>query len=914
MGPAWPYSLVVVDGGLVGRLPELKALDRCLQAAVAGGLSVLLVEGEPGIGKSTLLRAASARAADRGLSVVRGRGDELTQNEDGAGAAALAGWGLLGQSPARQLAVVLERVQSAAPVAVLVDDLQWFDDVSLRLLRALLPRLVADSVALVVATRPSSRAEVVATVAALTRLGESHIRLAPLGADDVLTLVAGVLGGRPGPRLSAAVGQLGGNPWLITDAVRGLDGRARLRRRRGEVDLADDAGGLALVTTSAVVSNLPPGEVGVLKVIAAAGPAAARPLVEAAATADAGRELERLIALGLVVEESDGLRVVHDLVRNAVYAAMSQVERAAVHRRLAAAHEASGAPMLTARHLLLAAEGGSPEVARSLLAAIPGVLGAADTVRRLAVAANGSSVDAEVSMRAGAYVAWADAQLGRTGDALARAEDVLSRAGEDAGTVAVAEQAKAIALSNQGRASEGIPGLRRALEWLGRLDPPDAALARRTEATLSRQLALAGMVDGEALAVARRSADAGARDGDDLTYAAGRLSEGLMLLGRSDDEGALRALGELVDRAWSGDLAAVALDPFFHCGLALERRGDLVAAASVYARAAHANEETGRPHRVPLYLVASARVALQLGGWQDALVALTQAVDSVREDPEIPAPGRPWAMTAVLLALAGSDTLALVALEEALAHPPRHGPSGMDAVHAAEALLSSGEHFEAAVDRVLALDRERSVDPVLRFGLHLALRAVRLEQPAVAMRVSEAAKVAASQKPLPSPWWATVDACAALAAGDPRALAAAASRLTRNGWKADALVARAAVATLQPGSVPVDALHALVDELEQLGAHAEAQRDRKALENIGAAIKRPDPLASSGWDLLTRTELLVAKLVAQGASNGEVATRLVVSRRTIESHVSNMLRKLGLRTRTQLAAAWHRHSNEAKPS
>nr|WP_261977733.1 helix-turn-helix transcriptional regulator [Gordonia sp. NB41Y] len=58
----------------------------------------------------------------------------------------------------------------------------------------------------------------------------------------------------------------------------------------------------------------------------------------------------------------------------------------------------------------------------------------------------------------------------------------------------------------------------------------------------------------------------------------------------------------------------------------------------------------------------------------------------------------------------------------------------------------------------------------------------------------------------------------------------------------------------------------------------------------------------TGWDSLTRSEVTVAELVADGLSGPEIAQRLVLSRRTVQTHVSHALTKLGLRTRVELAA------------
>jgi DNA-binding CsgD family transcriptional regulator len=97
-----------------------------------------------------------------------------------------------------------------------------------------------------------------------------------------------------------------------------------------------------------------------------------------------------------------------------------------------------------------------------------------------------------------------------------------------------------------------------------------------------------------------------------------------------------------------------------------------------------------------------------------------------------------------------------------------------------------------------------------------------------------------------------------------------------------------------------------------VGADHEVMRARAALRHAGIRLRttagaRP----SSGWGSLTRTEERVAGLVATGATNPEIAQSLSVSRRTIETHVSNVLGKLQLRSRTELALLVARHSDGA---
>src|SRR5262249_18405185 len=95
---------------------------------------------------------------------------------------------------------------------------------------------------------------------------------------------------------------------------------------------------------------------------------------------------------------------------------------------------------------------------------------------------------------------------------------------------------------------------------------------------------------------------------------------------------------------------------------------------------------------------------------------------------------------------------------------------------------------------------------------------------------------------------------------------------------------------------------------EVLGGVADVAAERGAQPVVELAGKRPRALGVRTWrrgaggSVLTERELAIARLIAAGASNPEIAQRLFLSRKTVERHVSNMLRKAGVRNRAELAA------------
>jgi len=108
-------------------------------------------------------------------------------------------------------------------------------------------------------------------------------------------------------------------------------------------------------------------------------------------------------------------------------------------------------------------------------------------------------------------------------------------------------------------------------------------------------------------------------------------------------------------------------------------------------------------------------------------------------------------------------------------------------------------------------------------------------------------------------------------------------------------------------------LDAAQDHYAEMGASWDAARADARLRAHGirrgvhGERKRP----KAGWAALTDTELTVAALLAEGLSNPDIAARMFISRRTVQFHVSNILAKLGLSSRVELAALVARRAGSA---
>jgi DNA-binding CsgD family transcriptional regulator len=411
----------------VGREAELAALTADLDAATGGRGGVVLLAGEPGIGKTRLAEELAAQATSRGVLVLWGRcweGDgapafwpwvqvvrayvqvadpAVLRNEMGAGAADIAQVvpavrALLSDLPvppplepeaARfrlfdSLAGFLRAAAAHRPLLLFLDDLHWADVPSLALLRFLGQEL--DGAGLLVVgiyrhTEVDQGHPLLGTLADLTR-GQHRRRLLLGGLDrcEVASFVALVAGMDPSPGLAAAVHQqTDGNPFFVTEIVRLLASQGRLGSGVGSPVLA---AGLPEGVKAVVAERL--GRLSdpcqrVLEVAAVVGRDFELHVLQPASGLDGDRLLgllEEAEAARVLAEAPGGLgrwRFAHALVREVLYERLPAARRIRLHGRvgeaLEAVYGAEPGPHLAelAHHFVAAAPGG--EVARAVGAA-----------------------------------------------------------------------------------------------------------------------------------------------------------------------------------------------------------------------------------------------------------------------------------------------------------------------------------------------------------------------------------------------------------------------------------------------------------------------------------------------------------------------------------------------------------------
>ena len=366
------------SSGLFGRERELRLLEDALTAAGSGSPRVLLVAGEPGIGKTRLARELSVQAecenwdavwgrcaegevapafwpwveliralaerrqpAELDAALERARG-ELSQilPELGAAPALTADPAAARYRLYDAVRGLLLRLAAQRPLLLVLDDLQWADAPSLELLRFCVARLGSAPLAIVGTYREGESGPLLAE--ALAELARepavSRLRLEGLGPDDVSRVIAQGGEVEPAEEIVAAVhSRTAGNPFFVTELARLLASEGAEAILRGDVP-----GGVREVILRRL-GRLPAGGPELLTLAAVVGERFELEVPAAAAELDDDRALELLEAAlreRVVAEDEDAAgayRFSHALVRETLYSELSAGRRAREHRRVAAA-------------------------------------------------------------------------------------------------------------------------------------------------------------------------------------------------------------------------------------------------------------------------------------------------------------------------------------------------------------------------------------------------------------------------------------------------------------------------------------------------------------------------------------------------------------------------------------------------
>jgi len=926
----------------VGRENELEVLRGGIEALGRGEGTVVWVEGEPGIGKSSLVAEALSQAGQPENDIGWAGADQLTRlplrvmqdclgvrsnspDSRRARAAALlrSRWeapDAEGDAAVKGIEVLLtlaDELCAAAPTVLIVDDLQWADEASLVVWHELAASISQLRLLLIGTCRPvPSRPEVQQIRRAVRRRGGALITLGPLLDPEVTALVTAMVGAPPGEELRRLTAQAGGNPLYLRELVDALRREQALqispvaevisRSQRLPVSLSgvlDDRLGSVSEETAQLLraAALLGGRFAVTDLAAVLR----RPAAGLVAS------LQEAVTAGIVDGAGADLAFRHPLIRQALYEGMPESLRMALHAEAARELAAASADALSIAQQLSAASRPGEAWVRSWLIETAPVLAtrapqlAADLLWRELdetpsgdVAWDGLMAGlVRALLAAGRYqeaASQASQALTLISDPVRRAETywVLTRAHVSAGN-----NEQAIAAIRQALGSTGLPGTWRArllasLAMLQRVATGDVSVA---DATARQALAVAEEI-GDAFATANALADLW-------------LTHGI----RRDHAAALdcldRALHVLGDNPGHADVRSFVLEMRTFSLQNLDRWQE---AELALRQAREFDQRTGNPGRATWATAAVLRY--WLGQWDDALAELSPG--EIGGDAYL---RERWP------ALLVHGVAALVAgRREQRAAAGRHLKAGLALP---VGILTDLENRDfLVVAHALSLEQSGEMrQAMLRLGGLLPRRdgemtlthqwmpdLVRLALLAGDRQVARAAAAACQQE----------------AAAETRPARAAAASLRCDGLlEADPDRLTEAVAHYRAVGPPVELPAALEDVavvLAERGKHEDARgalneavslyEDMQARWDIrraearlrphgirrGVRGRRP-PRPSSGWEALTPTEVKIAALIVRGDSTADIASGLFLSPRTVRTYISNILTKLDAKSRVDIA-------------
>jgi DNA-binding CsgD family transcriptional regulator len=924
-------------GALVGRDRELAMLARLMKQAAGGQGASALIEGEPGIGKTALVRAALADAADLGCDVFWGAGDELGQalpllplleglrvREPSADPRRKAIVALLrgevatdrgmdvSAAVAEQLLALVAEQCAVRPTILVIDDLQWADQASIALWARLARSGRQVPLLLVGMMRPVPQRE---ELLALRRVvGDAgRLPLAPLTAPAVAVLLTALVGGQPDHRLLRLADGAAGNPLYITELAAALD-------RSSSVTIT--GAGAAELTSGSAPSSLSAAIADRLGFVS--GPV--RELVRAAALLGVdfsmrdlavvlGRGVADLIpavneagTAGVLAESGHDLQFRHPLIRAALYDEIPVPVRAAWHRDAARAlAEAGTSPDRVARQLLRAVGGPSEPMDEWMLGWLARH---ADPL-----VSQASQVAAELLRRA---VASARAGSPRRECLVSRLADALYRVGDTAEAERVASRALAQAAApdllvdlhwtlaqcrlRSGRFAESLATLDRALASPGisaRHRARLLVLAARTHSNFG-EVEKAGQVAATALTVASEAGD---------NWAMGWALHVLTIV--TSVKGETTAALPLFDRALSVTEADPALTDLWLL-LQINKAvtlGDLDRYEEAFAaarQARHLADQVGMVIRLAQAHSALGQLLFDSGRWADAMTEVRILPEDLKEPI---AACLDLGIAAVMCFHRGDIAAARRHLAAASPRAERMG----NRVVGPLALARSLDHEQAgALPEALAVltsafagDTEDldGIEDLLANGVRLALKTGDL---AAARALATRAAALAADSEIPHRQ-ANALYCSGLLDHDATRLLTAAERYSDAGrplLRAKALEAAAeAFVYGDDRGQARSAFTRAVEVYASLGASTDIARlqARFRVHGIRRGPRAQHRQARSGWDSLTPAETKIAAFVEEGLSNPEIAARLLLSRRTVATHVSHILKKLDVNSRIDIA-------------
>ena len=900
---------------LLGRQRERGVLDRLLVAARDGHGGAIIVLGEPGIGKTALIERAVTSAQD--FRVLRTAGQEAEMELAFAALLQLCAPGLdrlerlpelqrdalgvvfglrTGDPPDRLLVALavltlLSEMAAGRPLLCVVDDAQWLDRASAQAVAFVARRLATEAVAFVFGARELPDE--------LQGLPEMVVE--GLGDGDARALFGSVFPYRlDEPVLDRIVAETHGNPLALLELPRGLSP-------------AQLAGGFGLPVSVPLAGRIEesfrrrlaglPSPSRRLLLVAAADPTGDAVLVWRAAgllgIADSAAEAAEVEGL---VDFTAGVVFRHPLVRSAVYGAASAQQRRQAHQTLAEATDPGVDPDRRAWHRAQATSRPDEDVAADLELSAGRAQARGGFAAAAAFMARSTELTVDPARRAGRALVAAEAkrQAGAVDSAL-RLANLAERGPLDDFQRAQLDLLRAQISFASDRGSDAPPLLLKAAQRLERLDlrrARETYLDALTAAMFAGRLAKGAGALEVARAATQLAPSAEPPRASDL------LLDGLALLITDGSAASIPVLHQAVSVFRSGDVGIEErLRWSWLAGRAASFIWDYDSWDVLTARQIQVARDAGALTVLPLALSTRAALHLLAGelALADSVVAQVEAVADVIDNRSV-------SYTALCIAaFRGRESIARELIDAGTKDFLARGDGlGLNIALWATAVLYNGlaryEDAFIAAEQVLEDQHEVMFSPLA--CIELIEAASRMGKEVAAMPVLE--RLGEGTSASGTDWAGAIEArCRAVLSRDEAAETLyrhAIERLTPTALRLDLARTRLLYGEwLRRERRPREAreqLRAAHGLFTELGMEGFAERARVELRATGEHARKRTVETRTN---LTPQETQISQLVAQGATNPEIAAQLFISPSTVEYHLRKVFTKLGVKSRTQLA-------------